>query len=61
MFEALADACRWIGESMLAAVDAGHTDVNSVSVPKGLLSWIARIAQYLATAVDSAAFGRNND
>ena len=61
MFEALADACRWIGESMLAAVDAGHTDVNAVSVPKGLLSWIARIAQYLAIAADSAAFGRNND
>jgi len=61
MFEALADACRWIGESMLAAVDAGHTDVSAVSVPKGLLSWIALIAQYLAIAADSAAFGRNND
>jgi hypothetical protein len=61
MFEALADACRWIGESMLAAVDTGHTDVNSVSVPKGLLSWITRIAQCLATAADSAVFGRNND
>jgi hypothetical protein len=52
MFEALADACRWIGESMLAAVDAGHTDVSAVSVPKGLLSWIARLAQYLAAATD---------
>jgi hypothetical protein len=50
MFEALADACHWIGESMLTAVDAGHTDVGAVSVPKGLLGWIARIAQYLAAA-----------
>jgi hypothetical protein len=55
MFEALADACRWIGESMLAAVDAGHTEVSAVFVPKGLLRWIARIAQYLAAAMDRVA------
>jgi hypothetical protein len=61
MFEALADACRWIGESMLTAVDAGHTDVGAVSVPKGLLSWIARIAQYLAAATDGAAFDQADD
>jgi hypothetical protein len=61
MFEALADACRWIGESMLTAVDAGHTDVSAVSVPKGLLSWIARIAQYLAAATDGAAFEQTDD
>jgi hypothetical protein len=61
MFEALADACRWIGENTLAAVDAGHTDVSAVSVPKGLLSWIARIAQYLAAATDGGAFEQTDD
>jgi hypothetical protein len=41
MFEALADACRWIGENMLVAVNAGHTNLDAVRIPEGLLSWIA--------------------
>ncbi|HZZ23521.1 MAG TPA: hypothetical protein VFE60_13520 [Roseiarcus sp.] len=61
MFEALADACRGIGENMLAAVNAGHTSVNAVHIPDGLLGWIARIAQYLALATKRAASEMNED
>jgi hypothetical protein len=61
MFEALADACRWIGENMLAAVNAGHTNLDAVHIPEGLLSWIARIAQCLALATKRAASERNDE
>jgi hypothetical protein len=61
MFEALADACRWIGENMLVAVNAGDTSVNAVHIPEGLLGWIARLADYLALATDRAASERTGD
>ena len=59
--EALADACRWIGENMLAAVNAGHTTLDAVHLPEGLLGWITRIAQCLALATKRAASERNEE
>jgi hypothetical protein len=61
MFEALADACREIGDNMLAAVNTGHTSVNAVHIPAGLLGWIARIAHYLAVATKCSASQRSEN
>jgi len=61
MSEALADVCHWIGENMLAAVNAGHTNLDAVHIPKGLLFWWARIAHYLTLAADSVEAERTDD
>lgn len=52
MFDALADACRWIGEQMLASAERGQSDIDAVDIPKGLLGWIARIVHDLARAAE---------
>ena len=52
MHAGLSDVHRQIGEAQLAAVEAGHADLNAVQIPKGLLGWIERIAHDLARVTD---------
>ena len=54
MFEALADAERWISEKMMAEVGKGRREVDAVRIPEGLISWVAQIAQDLSLAINRA-------
>jgi hypothetical protein len=54
MHAGLADAHRQIGETMLAAVEAGQRDIGAVDIPKGLFGWMVKIAHDLARAIERA-------
>ncbi|MGA7196815.1 hypothetical protein [Roseiarcus sp.] len=61
MHAALSDAHRWIGEDMFAAVNQGQRNVGAVHIPKGLLRWIAQIADELALATSQAALEKTEE
>jgi hypothetical protein len=60
MHAALSDAHRWIGDAMFAGVIASHQDINAVHIPKGLLRWIARVANDLPLAT-RAVFDKDGE
>ncbi len=54
MHESVADGHRLIGERMLEAARRGERDLKAVDIPKGLLDWVQRLADDLATAAKRA-------
>ncbi len=60
MHAALSDAHGWIGDAMFAGVIGGYRDINAVHIPKGLLRWMAQIANDLTLAMP-AAFDKDEE